>query len=227
MQREAFLERIKQAVQAGNRPGTSAPLPERGSVGYQGAGDDAVRTLAAMHEAAGGTAHTVRDDAAAVETILDIVKQHQAKRVLIGAGKVVERLPLLSMRLAETDVTSIEAAQLEGDKLREEMFGADLGVTGVDHAIAETGSLVMTAKSDDPRGLSLLPPVHVAVVERGQIVPDLFDLFEKMPAGLDGLPEMPSALVLATGPSKTGDIELRLVTGVHGPGAVHLVLIDA
>ena len=76
----------------------------------------------------------------------------------------------------------------------------------------------------EPRSLSLLPPLHIAVASRDQVLPDLFDLFtsERRPPE----PSLPSCLSLITGPSKTGDIELRLVTGVHGPGEVHVVLID-
>jgi L-lactate dehydrogenase complex protein LldG len=66
-----------------------------------------------------------------------------------------------------------------------------------------------------------LPPVHIAVAECGQLLPDLFDLFEPG----DGQPPVPpSCLSIITGPSKTGDIELRLVTGVHGPGELHVIL---
>ena len=68
--------------------------------------------------------------------------------------------------------------------------------------------------------MSLLPPVHIAVADRSQLLPDLFDLFRQLPPE-----EMPSCVSLITGPSKTGDIELRLVTGVHGPGEIHVVLI--
>jgi L-lactate dehydrogenase complex protein LldG len=100
-------------------------------------------------------------------------------------------------------------------------FAADIGISGVDFLIAETGSIVVQAKKDDPRSVSLLPPVHIAVAERSQLLPDLFDLFAQLNAR-----EMPSCLTLITGPSKTGDIELRLVTGVHGPGVVHVVLIS-
>ena len=74
-----------------------------------------------------------------------------------------------------------------------------------------------------PRSLSLLPPLHIAVAHQSQILPDLFDLFETPLWTERG--GLPSCLSLITGPSKTGDIELRLVTGVHGPGEVHVILI--
>jgi L-lactate utilization protein LutC len=70
---------------------------------------------------------------------------------------------------------------------------------------------------------SLLPPVHVAIVDSSQILPDLFDLFARLETS--GTAALASNLVLITGPSKTGDIELKLTTGVHGPGQWHVVII--
>src|SRR5262249_18337853 len=107
---------------------------------------------------------------------------------------------------------------------RAAFFAADIGISGVDYLIAETGTVALKARPGEPRSLSLLPPVHIAVAERGQLLADLFDLFESIPvAGTQGS-ALPSCLSLITGPSKTGDIELRLVTGVHGPGEIHVVL---
>jgi L-lactate dehydrogenase complex protein LldG len=80
---------------------------------------------------------------------------------------------------------------------------------------------VLLARPDQPRSSSLLPAVHVAVAEQTQIVPDLFDLFER----LAERGAQPSSAIIITGPSKTGDIELKLVTGVHGPGELHVVVI--
>ena len=94
--------------------------------------------------------------------------------------------------------------------------------------MAETGTIVLQARPQQPRSLSLLPPVHIAIAEPSQLLPDLFDLFEIFgSAETDSAPgaKLPSCLTLITGPSKTGDIELRLVTGVHGPGEVHLILV--
>ena len=71
--------------------------------------------------------------------------------------------------------------------------------------------------------MSLLPPMHIAVVERRQIVPDLFDAFQFLAAG--GLDNLPSNITWITGPSKTGDIELQLTTGVHGPGKWRVIIV--
>jgi L-lactate dehydrogenase complex protein LldG len=218
--REQMLQRIREAVAAGNRAGGAPALPERGTVGYQGAGSDPVACFRQALAAAGGQLHVVADGAAAVTVVLDLVRQHAARRVLLGRGDVLAALPLAEA-LAEARVEVLDAG--DASLSREAVFGADLGVSGVDYLIAETGSVVLGSRPEQPRGLSLLPPVHVAVAERRQILADLFDLF----AARGATPEdLPSGLTIITGPSKTGDIELRLVTGVHGPGAIHVVLLD-
>jgi L-lactate dehydrogenase complex protein LldG len=103
------------------------------------------------------------------------------------------------------------------------MFAAEIGITSCTHAVAETGTLAMCSGPGSERLASLLPPVHIAVVHREQILPDLFDLFARLEA--DGLQNLSSNVSLITGPSKTGDLELRLTTGVHGPGKWHVILI--
>jgi L-lactate dehydrogenase complex protein LldG len=132
----------------------------------------------------------------------------------------------LSGPLTAQGIAVFPAGTASPEASRQAFFEADVGITGVAYLVAETGSLALLARPGEPRSVSLLPPVHIAVAERAQVVPDLFDLF----AGLDRQEEsagLPSSVVLVTGPSKTGDIELRLVTGVHGPGEVHVVLVDA
>jgi L-lactate utilization protein LutC len=220
-ERDAFLQRVRAAVAAGNRAGDAAPLPERGTVGYQGGGPDPAARFCAELTAAGGHAHRAADPEDAVRQILALVAACGGRRVLLGRGPVVDRLALADrLRAAGCDVLAVDA--LTAATARDGFFAADVGITGVAHLIAETGSLVVEAGPDQPRAPSLLPPVHIAVAAAEQLLPDLFDLFapERWP---DGRP--PSNLTLITGPSKTGDIELRLVTGVHGPGEVHVVLL--
>ena len=140
-----------------------------------------------------------------------------------GVAEVVDLDDALEMLAGEwVEVVAVDSLT-EGAQ-REPFFAADMGLSGVDYLIAETGSVVLRTRPDQPRSLSLLPPFHIAVARRGQLVPDLFDLFEKrLGEHQDGLP---ACLSLITGPSKTGDIELRLVTGVHGPGEIHVIIVE-
>jgi L-lactate dehydrogenase complex protein LldG len=214
--REHFLQQVRQAVAQGNRAGHAPALPSREGAGDQGAGLDPASRFAQEFTAAGGHFHRAADQSSAVALVLDVVRRCGARSVLLGGGGFIDSLGLgEALRAAGLAVAGAD---------REEVFAADVGITGVDFLVAETGSLVLASRPNQPRAFSLLPPVHIALAEPTQIMADLFDLFEPGCLGEQGLP---SALSLVTGPSKTGDIELRLVTGVHGPGEVHLVLVAA
>ena len=106
---------------------------------------------------------------------------------------------------------------------RERIAATEVGITSADYALADTGSLVFFSESGESRLLSLLPPCHIAVIESSKIVPSLDDVFRMRP--LPGAES--SAMVLITGPSRTADIEMRLVRGVHGPGEIHVILITS
>ena len=191
-------------------------------MGYQGAGADPVARFRDELAAAGGRLHGVADPPAAADAVMGLLRERAVLRVLLGRGPVLDPLGLPG-RLREAGVEAIDIAS-PSDASRDALFAADAGVSGADYLVAETGSVALLARPDQPRSLSLLPPLHVVVADRRQLLPDLFDLFEeRLWAEEQGLP---SCLSLITGPSKTGDIELRLVTGVHGPGEVHVVLID-
>ncbi len=122
----------------------------------------------------------------------------------------------------------------------ETLFSVSAGITGVRLAVAETGSLVCTSGRGLARGASLIPPAHIAIVGESQIVPDLFDAFAALQPAATAQPfatppnqsenprvaaTLPANINFITGPSKTADIEGVLVTGVHGPGDVHIVVI--
>jgi len=92
------------------------------------------------------------------------------------------------------------------------------GVSCAAYGVAATGSVVLAASPDEPRSRHLLPDVHLSLLREDAIVPDLASLF----AVLGG--RLPSALAIVTGPSRSADIEQRLVVGVHGPREVHVVL---
>ena len=102
---------------------------------------------------------------------------------------------------------------------------ADVGITGCDFAVAETGTIVVIPKSGVSRLVSLTPPVYIAIVWQGQVLRSLDELFAvRRYQTINGLEN--GYMNLISGPSRSGDIENIMIQGVHGPGEVHLILID-
>ena len=141
-----------------------------------------------------------------------------------GRVATVEELPALLAELeVRTAVVLDERIPLppEIERLPPERAGdADAGVTAARAAAAATGTVVV---ADEQRLVSLLPRVHVVAVPRETLVETPGDLLRNLPSVFpDGLP---ASFALATGPSKSADIDGEVVYGVHGPLAVIAVLI--
>ena len=111
--------------------------------------------------------------------------------------------------------------------LRQAIIDSGIGITGVDYAVAETGSVVVLPRRGLSRLVSLVPPLHVALARPEDVVESLDDvfLFRRLDYQRNG-GDMGSYLNFITGPSRTADIEMQLVVGVHGPKEVHLVLLE-
>ncbi len=153
----------------------------------------------------------------AVRTRHDVLERMCVEEALSSAGAEV----------AVMDTSGSAGAEREHERsaMRDAAIHADLGVTGVDYAIAETGSCVLLAGAGVSRLAALLPPVHVAVVERGQVLPSLDELFTlRRHAHVEG--RRLGYMNIVTGPSRSADIEQTIVKGVHGPGNVHMLLVD-
>lgn len=103
-----------------------------------------------------------------------------------------------------------DAPTIEGAEVSTALYG-----------LADTGSVVLASSPEEPRARSLLPDVHVTLLREDRILPGLAELFAAL--GDD----LPSALAIVTGPSRSADIEQRLAVGVHGPREVHVVLLPA
>jgi L-lactate dehydrogenase complex protein LldG len=101
------------------------------------------------------------------------------------------------------------------------LFDFDLGLTAVQAAIAETGTLVLQSDRERNRLISLVPPVHVAIVEANQLYLTLGEALEKLRHDGD---ELSPAITFITGPSRTADIELTLAIGVHGPRKLFVII---
>ena len=159
--------------------------------------------------------------------VSQVVQEMEAISVLQSKHSLVQDLGL-TLDLQAINVSINTMAMSEGstrESLRDMAINADIGVTGVDYAIAETGTCVIIPDEGVSRTISLLPPVHIAVLKLGDVVPSLDELFTlRRDAFLNG--ELGTYMNLISGPSRTADIEYTIVTGVHGPGEVHLVMLD-
>ena len=96
-----------------------------------------------------------------------------------------------------------------------ELEACDAGLTECDALVAQTGSVLVTSRSAGGRALSVLPPHHVVLARRDQLVPGLPDAFALLQTRYGA--SYPSMISFITGPSRTGDIERILVLGAHGP----------
>ena len=101
---------------------------------------------------------------------------------------------------------------------------SDIGITEVDYAIADTGTLVLLTNKNQPRTVSLLPPIHLAIVRPENLVRNINDLFVILKSKLQEGAHITNCMTFITGPSRTADIELNLTLGVHGPKELYVVI---
>jgi L-lactate utilization protein LutC len=194
-------------------------------VGYLGAGEDPIGRFAAELIQVGAQPVRVQSREDAVKMVQNLFERCAFRRAVCNEARIMDELRVIeALRERGVEVTTLdELARLDELERRDRLFAADLGVAAPDWAIAETGSLVYAAGPTQTRSASLLPLVHLAVVDVRCILPDLMDLPARLEdRAVDGV--LARNVALVTGPSKTGDIELKLTTGVHGPGEVHVLI---
>lgn len=200
-----------------DRPENPGPPPLPDAVIRQTARDaDLVATYTAAATRAGMHVHraTPTDWLDTVASLLDADP----------AAKIIPPLP--GDGWFTTDRVAALKAQLAGATLAEptsddDLFAADAAIAGVVGLIAETGSLVIASGPRAVRNATLVPPRLIAVAPARAIFPDTADAL----AHIAAWPTRPANVALVTGPSKTADVEGVLVTGVHGPGDVHVLVV--
>jgi L-lactate dehydrogenase complex protein LldG len=143
-----------------------------------------------------------------------------ASGLLAGKNAVASNAPILA-ECGIASMPSVRAGFTDREELTKVCSMADVGITGADYALADTGTVVMLSSPQEARLVSLLPPVHLAVVAKERILTGLDELFTILPHPSS----LTSSMVLITGPSRTADIEQILVRGVHGPGEIHVVVV--
>lgn len=156
-----------------------------------------------------------KDEAAISDTLRSLATTNHWNRVAAHQFPLAHSA-ILATNLAVTWVDDgYEVADLES---------ADAGITGCECLVSQTGSILVTAASSGGRALSVLPPHHVVIAHRSQVVADLSEALAVAKKNNGGTP--PAFHSFITGPSRTGDIERILVLGAHGPKYLTVLLVE-
>jgi L-lactate dehydrogenase complex protein LldG len=208
--REQILGNIRRALKGTSK---AAPLPESKLRIPQTDRNLYADLFVQKFEQLGGKSFRVRDTAAVIPAIADLLTQKSA---------VASNSPFLR-KCGITGLLQVHSGFTEREDLKQACASCDIGITSVDYALAATGSFVMLSSHDEPRLISLLPPAHIAIFPRSLILANLDELLSILPRPAD----QTSSMVLITGPSRTADIEQILVRGVHGPGEIYAVIVES
>jgi L-lactate dehydrogenase complex protein LldG len=223
-EKENILRRIREALTVpAPHPGHHAPSDtapseleaHNGQISHWlppvHAGFDAQADLFARNSASlKSTFHLLASEAAAVSILATLARAEAWQRVAAHADGLRGPATRGIVSALDLPVTWTDT----GYDVRE-MERCDAGITECDALIAQTGSVLVTSRSAGGRALSVLPPHHIVLARRDQLIPDLPAAFELLHARYAAA--YPSFIGFITGPSRTGDIERILVLGAHGP----------
>jgi L-lactate dehydrogenase complex protein LldG len=158
------------------------------------------------------------------------------RRVCMWEHPLIERLGLRS-KLEERDIPVVsrrtffpaatqQVSANQKQDLRQGMVGSFVGVTSADFCVADTATLVLRTGPGQPRSVSLVASIHIAVITVEQILADFGELYASLRWGNEGSSmDLTTCMTFISGPSKTADIEATLVHGAHGPKAVWLYIL--
>jgi L-lactate dehydrogenase complex protein LldG len=213
--RATILARVRAALAADPELRAAPPVLPAPRVGVAPAEPERYERFRSALEGVGGRVERVARMQVAHERVLELVRVRGLRRVAVSD---VAELGLLRADLAAE-------CELSGPSSpRAALLEAELGVTCAQWGIAETGTLVLESAHERHRLISLLPPLHVALLPSRALLGTLGDALAAVRSSA-GAPAS-RTITFVTGPSRTADIELTLVVGVHGPRELHVLVHD-
>jgi len=189
-------------------------LPEIGQRRLEGDRNDMLQRLKEECAAVSTNLHPVRNIDDAARIVDRMLNENGVSRLVITEDPIVQAISSRVIGRHEVVPSSSERSLIEQ---------ADMGITTVRLAIAEHGTFVMIPDDDHGRLASLLPPHHLIVMSQDRLVGTLSEALQFIEDDEGGIPEN---VTFISGPSRTADIEQTLVTGIHGPAKLDVVLIE-
>jgi L-lactate dehydrogenase complex protein LldG len=167
----------------------------------------------------GGHGKRVASLEEAHEYVLSLARERDAKMLVRWDTEELEGVEA-PLREAGVEVV-VSRGPEDSERFKEAAARAEIGLSTAEWAIAATGSLVLTSGPGKARTVTLLPPTYVAIVAADRVLGTVSEAIQRYAeAG-----HVPANLVFHTGPSRSGDIEMEIFVGMHGPGDVHVVLV--
>lgn len=157
-----------------------------------------------------------------VEKLKDILRQKEVKSLLYAPDTDIGQTLDSARGDDSSSLPELIGYQQDIENFKENIFHIDAGITSTLGAIAETGAIIVWPSEKEPRLMSLVPPIHIAVLDADRI----YNTFCEAIQTQDWPGKMPTNVLLISGPSKTADIELVLAFGVHGPKEVVVLILD-
>jgi len=190
-----------------------------------GAPDELIARFTAEATAVRANVQLVSDKLQIVDKIVEICTASKGQEIALSATELFAQMSLTST-LGARGFSTFVPNGTDHEQMVARLANCGVGLTTADYAIAETGTIVLS--SDEPNALlvSLLPPVHVAVLRSSQIMASLDGVISKLGRERINLAEPSRSITLITGPSRTSDVELVLSIGVHGPKELHIIILD-
>ena len=150
------------------------------------------------------------------------------KSVVAWQHPLIENLNLpAALSEQEVDVFFADSKELKGENIRRHVIDSYIGITAADFCMADTATLVTRTRAGQARSVSLVPAIHIAVIELNQIIADLKELYALLKWDPQAKKEgLTNCMTFISGPSKTADIEATMVHGAHGPREVHVYVIS-
>jgi L-lactate dehydrogenase complex protein LldG len=160
-------------------------------------------------------------DALWTDRLKTIVVEKGLKQMLYAPGTPVGDAVAAAWAAGDAGLPVLEPYDAPVETFKEALFSMDAGITATMGGIADTGALILWPDENEPRLMSLVPEVHIAVLDADRIYESFSEAMEKC-VWADG---MPTNALLISGPSKTADIELVLAFGVHGPKELVVLIL--
>ncbi len=149
----------------------------------------------------------------------DPIKQFQESVEAVSGHCLITTDAADALSQLITDLKAQRIAYSDNPPNAHDIFHYDVGISTAQAAIAETGTLVLDSACERHRLVSLVPPVHIAIINASSIVETLADALALLQKK-----EISPAITFITGPSRTADIELTLAIGVHGPQELYVIV---